>query len=238
MKGEIIEGVLLVDKPTGVFSSRVVNFTKKLVKPNKVGHGGTLDKFASGLLIVTIGKATKLFETIKSVSKSYIATVKFGEVKTTDDIYGTTISKVENFNLTYEMVKRVLNDMKGEILQIPPAFSSVHITGMRAYQIAKKDYYAALRSLSPRRVFIYDIRLLDFSGDAAVIAVECSGGTYIRSIARDLGQILGTGAYLEKLRRMKIGNISVDDAIKFEDLKSNTDLKSVIIPKEKFLKMI
>jgi tRNA pseudouridine55 synthase len=238
MVSEQLEGVLLVDKPSGILSSRVVNSVKKLVKPNKVGSGGTLDKFASGLLIIMVGKATKLFETIKGVSKSYIAKVKFGEIRTTDDVYGTVVSKVENFNLTYDMVKNALNDFKGEILQVPPAFSAVHINGKRAYEVAKRDYYRALKSLSPRRVYIYEIKLLDFMGDSAIIFVECSGGTYIRSIARDLGQLLGVGGYLESLRRVKIGNIRVEQAIKFEELRKETDIKNLLLPEEKFLKML
>ncbi len=238
MVSEQLEGVLLVDKPSGVLSSNVVNFVKKLVKPNKVGHGGTLDKFASGLLIVMVGKATKLFDVIRGVTKSYIAKVKFGEVRATDDVYGAVISKVENFNLTYDMVKNALDDFKGEVLQVPPAFSAVHVGGKRAYEIAKKDYYRALKSLSPRRVYIYEIKLLDFTGDSAIIFVECSGGTYIRSIARDLGQILQVGGYLENLRRVGIGKIRVEQAIKFEDLRKETNIKSLLLPKEKFLKML
>jgi tRNA pseudouridine55 synthase len=136
------------------------------------------------------------------------------------------------------MVKNALNDFKGEILQVPPAFSAVHINGKRAYEVAKKDYYRALKSLSPRRVYIYEIKLLDFMGDSAIIFVECSGGTYIRSIARDLGQLLGVGGYLESLRRVKIGNIRVEQAIKFEELRKETDIKNLLLPKEKFLKML
>ncbi len=237
---ENIEGVLLVDKREGILSTSVVNRIKKLLrKANlkiKVGHGGTLDKFASGLLIILLGKGTKLFEKIKLLPKEYVATVRFGEVRTTDDIYGEIINTFSIKNLSKRQIETALKSFEGEILQIPPAYSSIHIEGKRAYKIAKKDYYNALKLLKPRRVNIYKIKLINFNEDLneAEIFVKCSGGTYIRSIARDLGQLLEVGAYLKNLRREKIGELSVKEAIRDDKIISFQDIVSNLIPIEDF----
>ncbi|MGB9621381.1 MAG: tRNA pseudouridine(55) synthase TruB [Brevinematia bacterium] len=227
------EGIVLpIDKERGVLSSRVVNTIKRVLKKEKVllkvGHGGTLDKFASGLLLLLIGKATKLFDVIKQFPKTYIATIKFGEFRYTDDIYGEVISYFDTSKLSFGVVSKTLKDFQGEILQVPPVYSAVHIDGTRAYKRAKKDYYSTLKKLKPKRVNIYKIELLDFQKEVseARILVECSGGTYIRSIARDLGQILGVGGFLKDLRRTKIGNIDLDSSIKVYDIKSFADISS------------
>lgn len=222
--------VLPVDKKEGFLSSRITEYIKKIVKRDgkllKVGHGGTLDKFASGLLLVLIGKATKLFDTIKQFPKTYFATIKFGEFRYTDDIYGEVISSFDTSKLSFDLISSALKDFQGELLQVPPVYSSIHIEGKRAYKLARKDYYSTLKKLKPRRIFIYKIELLDFDKDKneAKVIVECSGGTYIRSIARDLGQILEVGAFLKSLRRIKIGNISVDGAMDLLKIENFNDI--------------
>ncbi|MFN4245047.1 MAG: tRNA pseudouridine(55) synthase TruB [Brevinematia bacterium] len=240
---KVIEGVLPVAKSSGVLSAKVVNRVKKVLKREgiiaKVGHGGTLDKFASGLILVLLGRATKLFERIKSLPKLYVATVKFGEVRTTDDINGEVLKYYPVSDITRKSVEDALMNFEGEILQVPPAFSAVHINGQRAYQIAKKDYYRALKFLKPKRVIIYDIRLLDFYPQnlEAKIFVKCSGGTYIRALARDLGQILGIGAFLKELKREAIGNVSLDSAIPFYELSNVDSITANIISIGKFIKL-
>lgn len=238
---EKIDGILPVDKSSGILSSSVVNKVKKVLKEEgvltKVGHGGTLDKFASGLILILLGKATRLFEKIKILPKTYIATVKLGEFRSTDDVYGDVIQSYNVENITKSIVESTLKDFEGEILQVPPAFSSIHINGRRAYQIAKKDYFSALKSLKPRRVKVYKIQLIEFDStrNEVEIFVECSGGTYIRSIARDLGQLLGTGAYLKSLRRESIGNISVEDAISDKSIMNISSINDNILGIEEFM---
>ncbi len=230
-----LSGIILVDKPSGVLSSRVVSLVKRSFKEfgiRKVGHGGTLDKFASGLLVILLGKATGLFEWIKGMPKTYEGLIEFGEVRVTDDIYGEVIQKFDIKSVDREVLNRLLKQMEGEIFQIPPAYSSVHIQGRRAYQIAKKDYYRALSSLKPRKVFIYKLDLISLDGTSARILVKCSGGTYIRSIARDLGQLMGVGGYLKELRRIEIGKWHVNDAHSLEEIKKFSDKTRLVIPIE------
>lgn len=240
---KVIEGVLPVNKSSGVLSSVVLNKVKKVLKKEglmlKVGHGGTLDKFASGLILILLGKATKLFEVVKLLPKVYLATVKFGEVRTTDDIYGDVLQRYKIEGIDKSIIQDALNNFRGEILQIPPAFSAVHVNGKRAYQIAKKDYYRALKSLKPRRVVIYDIKLLEFIEDTfeARIFVKCSGGTYVRSLARDLGNLLGIGAFLSELKRDAIGNISLDFALPYSEIGNFGSLASKIVSVDKFKKI-
>lgn len=240
----MFDGILPVNKSSGVLSNSVVVKVKRILKRSgiavKVGHGGTLDKFASGLLLVLIGKATKLFSEISILDKSYEAVVKFGELRDTDDIYGSVIEYASTSHLDRDVVEVSIKKFKGEILQIPPAYSSVHINGERAYKLAKKDYYSALKMLKPRKVNIYEIKLLDFDKDncEAKIFVRCSGGTYVRSIARDLGQILGTVAFLKELTRMSIGSISLDRAISDNLINSLQDIERNLISIEEFRKIL
>ncbi|MEN2997707.1 MAG: tRNA pseudouridine(55) synthase TruB [Brevinematia bacterium] len=230
----MLDGVLAVDKGGGILSSKVVDKVKRVLKEggivSKVGHGGTLDKFASGLLLILLGKATKLFEEIKDLPKVYVGVIKLGEVRTTDDVYGEVVQSFDSVSVSRNDIEVALKNFEGEILQLPPAFSSVHIEGRRAYQIAKRDYYSALRSLKPKKVNVYKIELLEFDPDNAEVRVfvKCSGGTYIRSIARDLGQILGTGAFLKELRREAIGNVSVDGAVGSSEISVDVILRKLV----------
>ncbi|MCX8028746.1 MAG: tRNA pseudouridine(55) synthase TruB [Brevinematales bacterium] len=239
----VSEGVLPVDKPSGILSSDVVNKIKKVLKKSgiraKVGHGGTLDKFASGLLLVLLGKGTKLFEYIRTLQKTYFAVVKFGEFRSTDDIYGETIEELPTSHLTYSLVEETLSRFVGEIYQVPPVYSSVHIDGQRAYKMAKKDYYSTLNLLKPRKVVIYEIHLLDFDNISkeAKIFVRSSGGTYIRALARDMGKMLGTGAYLKELRRDAVGNVLLSSAVSYNTMESIQDIFRYVISVEEFVRI-
>ncbi|MCS7299113.1 MAG: tRNA pseudouridine(55) synthase TruB [Spirochaetia bacterium] len=239
----MFDGILPVNKSRDVLSNSVVVKIKKIIKRSgiivKVGHGGTLDKFASGLLLILIGKATKLFHEISVLDKSYEAVVKFGELRDTDDIYGRVIEYSSTSHLDRKVVENALKNFEGEILQIPPAYSSVHINGERAYKLAKKDYYSTLKMLRPRKVNVYEIKLLNFDKDnsEATIFVRCSGGTYIRSIARDLGYKLGAVAFLKALTRKSIGGISLDRAITDDLINSPQDIERNLISIEEFRKI-
>lgn len=239
----MFDGILPINKSRGVLSNSVVVKIKKIIKRSgvavKVGHGGTLDRFAGGLLLILIGKATKLFNEISVLDKSYEAVVKFGELRDTDDIYGRVIEYASTSHLDRKIIESALKDFEGEILQVPPAYSSVHINGERAYRLAKKDYFSTLKMLRPRKVNVYEIKLVNFDRDnsEATIFVRCSGGTYIRSIARDLGYKLGTVAFLKVLTRKSIGSISLDRAVDDNLINTLQDIERNIISIEEFRKI-
>lgn len=228
-----MNGILLIDKPEGITSNRVVLKIKKHLKVDKVGHTGTLDYFATGLLIITLGKATKLTEYFQKLDKSYTAVGKLGEITDTYDINGKIIQKKE-CEITKEELVKTVNSFKGTYEQIPPPYSAKRIKGKRAYQLAKKGLEL---NLQPVKVNIYDIKLLSFKYPFFEISVNCSSGTYIRSLIKDIGDKLNCGAFVYSLRRTKIGTFSVADALTLESL-LNLDmenLKNYIIPLDKAL---
>ncbi len=215
--------VLVFDKPLNWTSFNVVSKVRILlrdylkVKKIKVGHAGTLDPLATGLLIVCTGKATKKIYQFQEMKKEYIATIVLGETTPSFDLE-TKVDKVFDLSgITEKKVKEVLNQFIGEIEQIPPLFSAKNINGKRAYDLARKG---DTRELKPNLVTIDKIELLEYNLPEIKIKVLCGKGTYIRSLARDIGLKLQNGAYLSKLIRTKIGDYEIDNAWdikKFED---------------------
>jgi tRNA pseudouridine55 synthase len=214
------DGILVVDKPAGPSSHEMVALVRRLTGVRRVGHGGTLDPFASGVLPIFVGRATRLAEYHMTDDKAYRALVAFGARSTTDDIEGE-LTPVAGPLPGRAEVEAGLEAFRGPLEQRPPAFSAVHVDGRRAYQLARSGETPELRS---RRVTIHRLELVEWQDDAerptATLELECSAGTYVRALARDLGEALGCGAYLAVLRRTASGPFRVEEAVSPDELRS------------------
>lgn len=214
-----MNGILCIDKQAGISSFGVVAkarwvISKATGKKSKVGHAGTLDPFATGLLILLVGNATKHADKFLKLDKSYQATVHLGLNSTTADPEGE-ITPFSNHQPTNEEVTKTLEELSGTIEQTPPIFSAIKVNGQRAYHLARKGQAVELK---PRKVTIYGYSNVSYEYPYINFTVDVSSGTYIRSLAVDIGNKLGTGAYLEKLRRTKVGKYSINDAHKLDSL--------------------
>ncbi len=211
--------VLLFDKDLEWTSFDLVNRVRNTlcrkmeIKKMKVGHAGTLDPLATGLLILCTGKMTKQIESFQAKEKEYTATFKLGATTPSFDMETEEDSNKDTSHVTNELIEVAIKKFQGEIEQVPPIFSAVKIKGKRAFDYARNGEDV---KLTPRKVVISKIEVLSFSSPYLKIRVECSKGTYIRSLARDIGEELKCGAYLTELRRTKIGNLKVEDAIKVD----------------------
>jgi tRNA pseudouridine55 synthase len=207
--------VLLVDKPRGVSSYDVIRVLKKKFPGQKIGHAGTLDPMATGLLIVLLGKATKRFDEFQGVKKEYIADIEFGRETDTYDADGlVTKTYSEPFVVSQESLQAALNQFAGTFDQTPPAHSAVKVAGKRAYELARANKEV---TLSPKPVTVYESKIISLDQHSAQVRFLVSSGTYIRSLAFDIGRVVGFGAHLSGLRRTKIGEYSIEDAKSLED---------------------
>lgn len=210
-------GFLNVYKPQSWTSHDVVNFLRKITKIKQIGHSGTLDPFAQGVLPVAIGKATRLIEFLED-DKEYLAQISFGKSTDTYDCEGSVISEC-NSEITEPQLSEALKKFEGEILQTPPVYSAIKVKGKKLYEYARKGQEVEIK---PRRVFIEKIEMQDFDEQKhmAQVLIKCSKGTYIRSIAHDLGQDLGVGAHLSGLIRTQAGVFLMKNAINLEEIKT------------------
>lgn len=209
-------GILPVDKPVGPTSHDVVGAVRRALKTRQVGHTGTLDPFASGLLLVCVGPATRLAEYFAPLRKTYVATMRLGEATNTDDHTGEVISSSEAWrDLSAARIEAALGGQVGEIQQVPPAFSAKKVEGQRMYEVARRGGEV---DLPPVAVTIYAIRVIRIDLPDVVFEVECGSGTYIRAIARDAGAALGVGGHLRELRRTRIGPHEVAAAVPMDRL--------------------
>jgi tRNA pseudouridine55 synthase len=220
-----LEGqILLFDKPYGWTSFYLVKKVRGAIertfhlKKLKVGHAGTLDPLATGLMIVAVGKATKRIDELQAGDKEYLATVRIGATTPGFDLEKEVDAVFPYEHVTEAMVREALRGMTGDIDQVPPLFSAKKIEGVRAYDMARRGEE---QILEPKRVRIDEIELLSFVSPDISLRIKCSRGTYIRSIARDLGTAVGSGGHLTQLRRTKSGDYSVDDALIFENFQKN-----------------
>jgi tRNA pseudouridine55 synthase len=209
-----VEGYLLIDKPEGISSFRVVAIARRSLSEAtgskvKVGHTGTLDPMASGLLILVVGKYTKRAADFSKLDKIYEAELSLGAVSSTADREGT-ITKKSSHQPTEGDVAKTLNNFIGDITQTPPAFSAIKVGGQRAYKLAREGKPVELKA-RPAKVFA--IENISYNYPKLSFTVHVSSGTYIRSLAEDIGEALGTGAYLSALRRTKVGRYSVNDTV-------------------------
>ena len=214
-------GFLNIYKPVGMTSHDVVAVLRRLTKIKQIGHTGTLDPFAEGVLPVCIGKATRLIEYLKD-DKEYLATVQFGASTNTFDVDGQVVSTSEK-KVSHRDVENCLKSLDGEISQLPPIFSSIKVKGKKLYEYARKGEEVEIQ---PRKVFIEKIEQKSFDENLqqAEILIKCSKGTYIRSIAHDLGQKLGCGAHLVKLVRTQAGSFRVEKSVKLDEINVDENL--------------
>jgi len=207
-------GLLIVDKPVGPTSHQVVNVVRRGTGIQKVGHAGTLDPRASGVLILCLGQATRLSEFLSTASKRYQAVIRFGSATDTYDADGEVLHQTGNAP-TRKEIEEILPEFMGEIDQVPPPFSAIKIGGAKSYELAREGKKV---DLGPRQVIIYDLKFISYKPPDLALEIECSAGTYIRSLAYDLGERVSTGAHLAALRRIKSGPFTIDDAIPFPKL--------------------
>ncbi|GAB1825613.1 MAG: tRNA pseudouridine(55) synthase TruB [Burkholderiales bacterium] len=212
-KGDKIDGVLMLDKPVGLSSNTALQKVRRALNAQKAGHTGTLDPFASGLLPLCFGEATKFSADLLHADKEYVASIKFGETTTTADVEGEII-ETRPVDFTEEQLHEALESLTGEIDQIPPMYSALKKDGVRLYELARQGQEI---EREPRRVTVYELELLSFNKPEAVVRVKCSKGTYVRVLGEDIGKILGCGAHLTALRRTKIADIDISEAVSLQD---------------------
>jgi tRNA pseudouridine 55 synthase len=214
-----ISGVLVVDKPIGLTSHDVVQIVRKGTNIRRAGHTGTLDPRASGVLVILIGPAVRLSEYVSASDKRYQAVVRLGTSTDTYDADGRVVS-TSPVNITEAQFEENLAKFVGEIEQVPPPYSAVKVKGRKAYEMAREGEEI---DLEPRKIQVYSLELLEWAPPEAVIDVYCSSGTYVRSLAHDLGEALGCGAHLVGLRRTKSGRFTLRDAVPLRRLREAFD---------------
>ncbi len=209
-----MQGFLLIDKPEGITSFTAVRKVKKLCGEKRVGHTGTLDPMATGVLPIFLGRATALSSILLEAEKEYTATVKLGITTDTCDITGSVLEE-KTVSVTKDELIAVLEGFKGEIKQIPPMYSALKKDGIRLYELARRGEKV---DIEPRRIEIKSLELKDFSDDSFEIFVRCSKGTYIRSLCRDIGEALGCGATMTQLRRNSTCGFNEENSVSLDDL--------------------
>ena len=213
--------ILYFDKPLHWTSFKLVKTLRNTIsrayglKKIKVGHAGTLDPLASGVMIVCTGKATKLIESFQYQTKEYVATLRLGATTPSHDLETEIDATYPTGHITRELVEQTLTRFVGTISQVPPAFSACKVDGRRAYRMARKGQAVELK---PKELVIDEIELLDFTPDTLRIRIVCSKGTYIRALARDLGEALGSGAHLIGLVRTRVGDVTLARCLSVDDI--------------------
>jgi tRNA pseudouridine55 synthase len=206
-----MHGFLNIDKPAGMTSHDVVAHIRRAAQQKRVGHAGTLDPAATGVLVVALGNATRLIEYVQdSTSKRYLATVYLGATTTTDDAEGKLLATAAVLPLDRAAIEQALEPFRGQIMQVPPMYSALHHQGRRLHELAREGIVV---ERAARPVTIERLALLDWSAPLLTLDIMCSKGTYIRSLARDLGESLGCGAHLQALRRTAVGAFLIEDAV-------------------------
>jgi len=210
-----VSGVLVVDKPIGITSHDVVQIVRNGTRIKRAGHTGTLDPRASGVLVVLLGPAVRLSEYVSAEDKRYHAVIQLGKKTDTFDEEGSITGTSPVDDITAEQFEEALKGFIGEIEQVPPPYSAVKVNGHKAYELARKGEEV---ELEPRIIHVHSLELLEWDSPQALVDVHCSSGTYVRSLANDLGEILKCGAMLAGLRRTKNGKFTLNDAIPLRKL--------------------
>lgn len=219
-----MNGIIIIDKEKGVTSRDVVNIASKKLNTKKIGHTGTLDPIATGVLVLCIGKATKISELITSYDKTYLATIKLGIETNTLDITGETIKEQEAPLLTEKKISEVLDSFLGVTEQEVPSYSAVKIKGKKLYEYARNNIEI---ELPKRKIEVYNIKLIDYKNNLITFQVKVSKGTYIRSLIKDICLKLKTIGTMSDLRRLTQGDFLIEQAIKIEELDDKTKLISI-----------
>lgn len=219
-------GILIMDKPEGFTSFDVVAKLRGIMHIRKIGHTGTLDPIATGVLVVCVGSATKAVSRLTAEDKVYEAGVLFGKKYDTGDITGKLIQTSDKV-ITSDEYEKAFEQFTGDILQIPPMYSAKKVNGKKLYEYAREGIEV---EREPEQINIFSIELLSFDYPHAVIRIHCSKGTYIRTLIEDIAESLGTVATMESLRRMRNGQFSIEDAVTFEDLEAADDPWTLLRP--------
>lgn len=209
------EGILIIDKPLGITSHDVVNAVRRKLGIRRVGHAGTLDPLATGLLIVLVGRVTKFFTKFVNFDKEYFATLTLGTTTDTGDALGKVIKNASFQDVTVSKLESVFKKFVGEIDQIPPMVSAIKYKGKRLYSLAKKGISVPRKS---RKIKIYSLEIIKIYLPHVDFYIKCSKGTYIRQIGEDIGNMLNCGACISKIRRVAVGPFKIEDAIKLQDV--------------------
>ncbi len=227
-RGQLLDGVLLLDKPEGLSSNHALQRARRTLDARKAGHTGTLDPFATGLLVCCLGRATKICGTMLEADKCYEATLRFGEETDSGDLTGHVTARApEGFTgVARDSLLEVLTGFRGEIEQIPPMYSALKRDGKPLYEYARQGIELERPA---RRVNIHRLELVEFDGMQARLLVDCSKGTYIRTLAQDIGRKLGGFAHLVALRRTRVGPFDIDDAVGLEPLQAMDQPQQVLI---------
>lgn len=224
LKAQESGGVALIDKQKDWTSFDVVAKMRGITRIKKTGHAGTLDPLATGLLIVCCGRAaTKTIDTFQAQKKEYRAVVKLGATTKTDDAEGEEENIHPPDEILLKDIEEVLKEFHGEISQVPPMYSAIKKNGQPMYKLARKDIHV---EIEPRNVIIHSLKIVNFQNPFITLDIECSKGTYIRSLARDIGAKLGCGAYMSDLRRTAIGDFRVENAVTIDQIKAQMLLKT------------
>jgi len=220
----MISGLLLIDKPAGLTSFEVVRRVRRVLRVKKAGHLGTLDPFATGLLPLALGEATKLAQFLLDESKEYLATLKLGEETDTHDLTGR-VTQTWDYLPSAAEIRRAAARFEGEIEQVPPLFSAVHHQGERLYKLARRGEQV---EAAPRTVTIHRLEIQKIALPLVILRLECSKGTYVRALARDLGRALGCGAHLTGLTRLAVGPFRLEEAVTLEDIGKIKDNEAIL----------
>lgn len=227
-----MNGIIIIDKPLGRTSHDMVYEMRKVTGIKKIGHTGTLDPMATGVLPVCIGSATKMADMLTLSDKSYIAELVLGRTTDTQDADGKVLTECE-VNCSEEEIRCAVNSFVGEIEQVPPMYSAIKQNGKKLYELARQGIEVERK---PRKVTINSIDILEISGERVKIDVSCSKGTYIRTLCEDIGKKLGVGAYMNTLRRTRTGQFTIEEShtlSEIKELKENGGIESIIIPADR-----
>ena len=209
-----MNGIVIIDKPQGWTSQDVTARLRRVYSTRRIGHGGTLDPMATGVLPVFVGRATRAVEFFEHAEKTYETTLLLGRTTDTQDVTGTVLAEKE-VRLSPADIEAVLPKFRGEILQVPPMYSALKVNGKKLYELARKGQQVERR---PRPITIFELTNLDFDGTRLRLRVQCSKGTYIRTLCQDIGEALGCGGCMEELRRVQAGEYKIEDAVPLETL--------------------
>ena len=209
-----MNGIIIIDKPQEWTSNDVVSRLRRVFNTRRIGHGGTLDPMATGVLPVFVGRATRGVGFFEHAEKVYETTIRFGLTTDTEDITGKTLTETE-VSITEEEQQKVLPRFRGEILQVPPMYSAIKVNGQKLYDLARKGREVERQ---PRPITIHELQLLEFTGNEARLRVRCSKGTYIRTLCKDIGEALGCGGCMAALRRVQAGEYTLDGSIPLRQL--------------------
>ncbi len=231
-KGNPINGIVLLDKPYEISSNKALQIVKGIYKAQKAGHTGSLDPLATGMLPICFGEATKISAFLLDADKRYSFDCKLGQITSTGDVEGEVLKTAPIPNLTEQEIKSVLQKFLGEINQVPPMYSALKQGGKRLYELARQGIEVERK---PRKVTIHDLQLIGYTDDTLSLEVQCSKGTYVRSLAEDIGNEIGCGAFVSRLHRMFVNPFLVNDMVTLDDIRqlqeeSEDALHKIILP--------